>query len=442
MRIVYLLMFAAALAMAADPIQLSLKRAVEVAVSPEGSARIQLAGEALKQAQALALEQRAALLPNVDGSFTDQSRTENLAALGFNPSIFSSIPIQGFSFPTFVGPFTTVDARVTGSQSVFDFSTIRRYQASKVGVTAARSDADATQEQVASQVARAYLAAVKGDADVETALSNVTLSEALLKQSENEKEAGTGTGIEITRAKVQLANDRQRLLVAQNSRHSAHLQLLRAMNMRLDTELELTDKLHYIPVDAVTMDAAKAQALKERPDLRAQQDREANARLSASATRLERLPSLSAFGDYGDIGTSLTNSGATRTVGFSLKVPIFDGGRRDARREESASEYRAESVRTYDLKEQIELDVRLALDSLQSADQQVKVAQEGLELANNELTQARRRVDAGVAIGVEVTDAQTRLERARDNTTDALYNYNLARLDLAQAMGRVRSTLK
>jgi len=442
MRIAYLLLFAVPLAIAAGPVQLSLKRAVDVAVSPEGSARVQLADEALKQAQARALEQRAALLPNVDAAFTDQSRTENLAAQGFSSSLFRSIPIPNFSFPSFVGPFTTVDARVTGTQSVFDFSTIRRYQASKVGVTAARSDADATQEQVASQVARAYLAAVRGDADVETALSNVTLSEALLKQSENEKEAGTGTGIEITRAKVQLANDRQRLLVAQNARHGAHLQLLRAIGMRLDTELELTDKLQYLPVDAVTMDAAKAQALKERPDLRAQQDREANARLSASATRLERLPSLSAFGDYGANGTALNNSLPTRTVGFQVKVPLFDGGRRDARREESASQYRSETVRTKDLKEQVELDVRLALDSLQSAEQEVKVAQEGLDLANSELTQARRRVDAGVAISVEVTDAQTRLERARDNHTDALYNYNLARLDLAQSMGRVRGMVQ
>ena len=442
MRIAYLLVLAASLAMAADPVQLSLKRAVDVAVSPEGSARIQLADEALKQTKARALEQRAALLPNVDAAFSDQRRTESLVAEGLSSGLFSSGSLSGFSFPTYVGPFTTVDARVTGSQSILDFSTIRRYQASKVGVTAARSDADATQEQVASQVARAYLAAVKGDADVETAQANVTLSEALLKQSENEKEAGTGTGIEITRARVQLANDRQRLLVAQNARHTAHLHLLRAINMRLDTELELTDKLQYLPVDAVTLDAAKAQALKERPDLRAQQDREANARLSASATRLERLPSLAAFGDYGDIGTSLPTSGPTRTVGIQVKVPLFDGGRRDARREESASEYRAETVRTNDLKEQIELDVRLAFDSLQSADQQVKVAQEGLELANNELTQARRRYAAGVAISVEVTDAQTRLERARDNTTDALYNYNLARLDLAQSMGRVRSMLQ
>ena len=48
---------------------------------------------------------------------------------------------------------------------------------------------------------------------------------------------------------------------------------------------------------------------------------------------------------------------------------------------------------------------------------QVKVAQEGLELADNELAQARRRYEAGVANSLEVTDAQTRLERARDNQT-------------------------
>jgi outer membrane protein TolC len=214
------------------------------------------------------------------------------------------------------------------------------------------------------------------------------------------------------------------------------------MSVRLDTELELTDKLQYIPVDAVTMDAAKAQALKERPDLKAQQEREANARLSASATRLERLPSVAAFGDYGSSGRALDNSVPTRTVGIQVKVPIFDGGRRDARREESASQFRAETVRTNDLKEQIELDVRLALDGLQSADQQVKVSREGLELADNELTQARRRYDAGVAISVEVTDAQTRLERARDNQTTALYNYNVARIDLAQSMGKVRSMVQ
>jgi len=438
----------AAMAMAADqggprvPLDLSLKRAVEVAVSPEGSAKVQLSGEALRQAQDRLVEARAALLPDVEGSVTDQSRTENLSALGLGSISIPAGPFGSFSIPHFVGPFTTVDARLTGSQTVFDFSSIRRFQASKVGISAARADTDSTAEQVAAQVALAYLAAVKADTDVETAQSNVTLSQAVETQAENQKKAGTGTGIEITRAKVQLANDRQRLLVAENGRHSAHLQLLRAMGTRLDVEVNLTDRLQYLPVDAVTLEQAKAQALQERPDLRAQQEREANARLSASATKLERLPSVQAFGDYGSIGSGLTNSLPTRTVGISVRVPIFDGGRRDARREEAASQYRSEKVRSNDLREQIELDVRLALDALNSADDQVKVAREGLDLSENELTQARRRYEAGVAISLEVTDAQTRLERARDNQTEALYNYNVARIQLAQSMGRVRAVVQ
>jgi outer membrane protein len=419
---------------AAGPLQLSLKRAVEIATSPEGNTKIQLSGEALKQAESRAAQARAALLPDLEAAFSEQNLTRNLAAQG----ISVTVPIPGFRFPTFVGPFSTVDARITGSQSVLDFSSIRRFQASKVGIAAAKSDVSGSEEQVAAQVARAYLAAVKADADVEMAQANVTLSEAVLKQSENQKAAGTGTGIEITRARVQLANDRQKLLVAQNQRRSAQLQLLRAMGLRLDTELELTDKLAYVAVDAITVEQAKAQALKERPDYQAQQERERNARLSASATKLERLPAVAAFGDYGASGTGLNNSLPTRTVGIQVRVPLFDGGRRDARREESASQYRSEKVKTNDVKEQIELDVRLALDGLQSAEDQVKVSREGLELAENELTQARRRYDAGVAISVEVTDAQTRLERARDNQTAALYSYNLARVDLAQATGAVR----
>ena len=57
MRSLWILMLAAACAWAADddaaraPLQLSLKRAVELATSPEGNTNIQLSGEALKQAQ-------------------------------------------------------------------------------------------------------------------------------------------------------------------------------------------------------------------------------------------------------------------------------------------------------------------------------------------------------------------------------------------------------
>jgi outer membrane protein TolC len=420
---------------------LSLKRAVQIAISPEGNAQIQISSEALKQAEARSAQARAALLPDISSSLGYRSQTLNLKANGLRFDI-PTLPGFSFEFPSLVGPFTVMDARVTGSQSIFDFSSIRRLQSSHSGISAARSDKESAEENIAAQVARAYLAAIRADADMEAVQSNVTLSQAVMKQAQNQKGAGTGTGIEITRARVQLANDQQRLLVAENARRSTHLQLLRAMNMPLNIELDLTDKLGYIPEDAVTLDRARELALAERPDFKAQKEREESTRLSASATKFERLPSLSVFGDYGAIGSGFDNALPTRVVGLTLKVPIFDGGRRDARRVESASQYRAERVRTKDLKDQIELDVRLALDALRSADDQVKVAREGLQLSENELAQAQRRYEAGVAYGLEVTDAQTRLERARDNQTQALYNYNLARIDLDQAMGHVRKSVE
>ena len=421
------------------PLSLSLKRAVEIATSQEGSTPIQLSAESLKQAELRSKEARAALLPDVEGAFSYENRTANLAAMGIS---LTRLPFPGFEFPTFVGPFLTMDARASVTQSVFDVSSIRKFQASKVGVSAARSDSESASEQVAAVVARAYLGAVRADTDVETAQANVMLSQAVLRQAENQKNAGTGTGIEITRARVQLANDQQRLLVTENARRAAHLQLLRAMGVRLDTEVQLTDGLRYVAVDALTLENARAQALRDRPDYKAQQEREANARLMASATVMERLPSLAAFGDYGSSGSAFSNSLPTRTYGISLKVPLWDGARRDARRVESASQHRAEAIRTNDVREQIELDVRLALDALSSAQDQVRVAKDGLDLAESELEQARRRYQAGISDSLEVTDAQTRLERARDNQTAALYNYNVARIDLAQAMGVVRRTIQ
>lgn len=421
-----------------SPLRLSLKRAVQIATSPEGSTKIQLSSEAIKQAKTRSAQARAALLPNLDAYVGDQSLTRNLAAMG----VRFTVPIPGFQFPTLVGPFNVFDARTTLNQNIFDFSSIRRFQASRVGIKAAQAEDANAHDQVAAQVAKTYIAALRAEADVETVNANINLAEAVLKLAQNQKAAGTGTGIEITRAQVQLSNEKQRLLVAENQNRSARLQLLRAMGLRLDTPIKLTDRLEFIPVDAVTLEQAKADALKSRKDLQAQREREDNARLASSATTLERLPSVVGFADYGSIGTGLDNALPTRTYGISVRVPIFDGGRRDARRAEAASQYRQERIRSSDLKQQVDLDIRLALDSLASATEQVKVAEEGLGLAENELTQARRRYEAGVTSSLEVTDAQTRLERARDNRTAALFNYNQARIDLAQATGTIQRIIQ
>jgi outer membrane protein len=277
---------------------------------------------------------------------------------------------------------------------------------------------------------------------LEASQANVELAESILKLALNQKEAGTGTGIDITRARVQLANERQQLLIDENGHHEQQLQLLRAIGLRLDGGVKLIDTLSIPSIEPITVEEAVRLGLEARADYLAQQQREDSARLSYSAAKWARLPSVAGFADYGSIGSSINNAIPTHTYGVSLKLPAFDGGGRDARRAESMSQFHQEQIRTKDLREQIQLEVRLALDRLHSSEQQVKIAADGLELAQAELAQAQRRYTSGVANSLEVTDAQTRLERARDNQILARFSFSVARVELGEAMGTVRRMIQ
>src|SRR5262249_46186363 len=129
MRVVLFLIIPAAFA---QTLPLSLKRAVEIALTPEGSPRVSIAMETVKQAEMRRLESRAALLPDLESSVGDRWQTTNLRAYGFTFALPAMIP--GFSIPSVVGPYGVFDARATVSQTVFDFSAIKRYQVSKANI--------------------------------------------------------------------------------------------------------------------------------------------------------------------------------------------------------------------------------------------------------------------------------------------------------------------
>ena len=432
--LLFLLLLAKTAPAQPDTLSLSMKQAVDLALSPDGNSRVQLARELIRQSSTRAAQSRAALLPNADASFTTQNFTRNLRAFGL------TIPLPGV--PTVVGPITTYDWRATVAQTIFDFSAIKRFQAARASIDLARAEEEATRNTVTDQVARAYLALIRAEEAIAASKANGELAASLLKLASSQKDAGTGTGIEVTRAQVQASNEQQRLLVSQNERDRAEIILLRAMGLSMAVHVVPSDALAYTAADAITREDAVKTARETRADWRVQQRREAVSRLNYDAVKWERLPSVVGFADAGGIGTEAFDPRFTRAAGVALRVPVFDGGRRDARRAEGASQLQQEQIRGRDLIKQIEADVRLALESLESAEGQVKVSGEGLQLAGNELAQSRRRYEAGVGASIEVTDAQTRLARARDNRIAALFLHNLAKIELASAMGVIHKVIQ
>src|SRR5260370_39411863 len=118
-------------------------------------------------------------------------------------------------------------------------------------------------------------------------------------------------------------------------------------------------------------------------------------------------------------------------------MPLFTGGRIHAEVVRTDLEIKKLEQQKDDLRNQIALDVKTALLNLQSARNEVQVANLGVQLSKEEVDQARDRCKAGVACNIGVIQAQDSLSRANDNQIVALYRFYHARADLARSMGQM-----
>jgi outer membrane protein TolC len=153
----------------------------------------------------------------------------------------------------------------------------------------------------------------------------------------------------------------------------------------------------------------------------------------------ERLPNLSLAGSWNLQGVTPTQSIPVYEFGLNLDIPLYTGGRIKAQTAVAGIELKKLAEQQEDLRNQIALEVKTALAELDSAKTEVEVANLGVDLAQQEVTQARDRFQAGVANNIEVVTAQDELSRANDNQIGALYRYNQARADLAHATGQIES---
>jgi outer membrane protein TolC len=418
------------------PLALSLREAVRMALSPQGNIAIGVAGESVRAAQAQLRESRSTSHPDIDMSITGENQLLNLATFGLQSV---KIPIPGFTFPQSSGAFSIIDARVHVKQDLIDVASTRRSEAARAGIETATTEIDEVRDQVAAQVAKLYLVALRARSAVETAQALVASAETSLREVTNRNKEGKALDIDVSHARMRLATEKQGLMDAQLERGRAYLDLLSAMNRDLDTPLELTEPLDFTVQETLPPAQAVAAAFRSRSEIVAQRQRVAAARLKDVSIEAERLPSLAGYADLGSLGTTFANSIGTYDVGVSLRIPVFDGDRRNSRRAETQANIRQEELRASQLEKQVELEVRQALLKLDIARGQVDTAAQEVEVAQQELAHRQRRYEQGVEGQMELEDAQVNMARAADGRVAALCAWNEARIELMQAMGTIRT---
>lgn len=438
-RIHLLILILAGIASLCDPSQLSWAQGV--AVSPQTPAKLRLSmrdamqaavgdnptvrlfQERITQAEEQAFTQRGTLLPNLSARVSGARRRFFLGSFGQAATV--SKPIDFY------------EGRVALTQNIFSLSLIQKWRAARTNVEVATLDSETTKMDTMAVVGLAYLEALRAQKAVEARWADAKLNKALLRLSVERKAAGMATSLDVTRARVQFENEKQRLLVAGDDENRARLNLSRAIGLPFDVKLVLTDKLTLTEVATQTIHDALQIANENRVELKAQKKRKRLAELTLSSVTMERLPSLTASGDVGVIGNQPADALTTDNLQLLASIPIFDGGQWEGRVSESRSLVRQEDIRTRDIEYQVALEVRDALLTMGSTRRQVGVARKGLRLALKELHLARQRFAVGVATNIEVTDAQTSVAQARDNLIEALFRFNASRVDLARAQGRL-----
>jgi outer membrane protein TolC len=411
------------------PLRLTMKEALKQAL--DQNPQVHQSILTLAQSQEDSRAAKAALLPSV-GAFAFLQRNKA------NFDTLLGVPTPGG--PDVVGPYDWGQIGLEAQVTVFDLSLWQRWKAAEHGQSAAQAQTRGVREGITALTVGQYLRALRNADSVKASQSRVDLAEALEKLAEDQQTHGIGTKLDTLRAKVQLQNERQRLIQAETQLRTSLYGLAKILDLEPGTPIELMDHLGAPEFPTFSFQDAYQKGLGSRPELAALDAQQKAAESLQSAAQSVRLPSVTLTGSYSSTGLYPSQVWTpVFQVTLGVKVPLFTGGLVDSRISKAKAELAKVKEARREVESQVSLDVQVAQAELDSARSEVAVATQTVDLANEALLQARHRFEAGVSNNIEVINAQDELARANDNQISALYRLNQSQADLAKAMGQMEA---
>jgi len=388
-----------------------------------------LSREAAAQALETSNQQRVGLMPIV-GLTGIQKRTEAVTVAG-NGTLSQTQATNRF------------DGKFTGSMALVNPQQMSAYKASRVGIAVAQADYQATVQSAMTSVAQTFFTHLRNLRRIDVLDANTARSKALVDLARNQLSAGVATQIDVTRAESLLAQAEQARLQQDTVVYQSALLLQRLLDLNPARKLALANfEVRRVNAGSFAEGFEQTTFAKRADWLRAQKAVD-QAKIDVQTAKFQRLPALALSGEYGYAAAVVLDNANKQAwfAGATVTVPIFDGLKSGADRRAALSRQRSQALRLHNLELQISVELRLAQQDADSRFAQIAVAEKGLHLAEQELELAQKRFQQGVADNREIIEAQNRLAIASDGRVEAVYQYNLSRVELARAKGDVRGIL-
>ena len=333
-----------------------------------------------------------------------------------------------------------------------------------------------------NQIQNIYWDLVNAYEDVKVKERSVQLANKTLSDNKKQVEIGTLAPIEIVRAQSDASTRQQDLIVSQTNLQLEQLLMKNAISRSLtdphlaDAEVVPTDTMEVPDKDAAipTEDLVK-EALKNRSELAESRIDLTNRDITNKAAKNALLPSLDLFAFYGgsalggkqnplcvppvppdqqgfcptpiptksfgDTFTDLFSSTAPdRGAGIQLTIPLRNRAAQ-ADQIRSQLEYRQAEMRLNQLENQVRIEVRNALFTVQQDRARVDAAKAGVELAKQSLDAETKKYALGASTNTLVLQTQRDLTQSATSLVAAMAAYEKARVELDRVTGKTLETV-
>ncbi len=297
-------------------------------------------------------------------------------------------------------------------------------------MTAVNASQDAMLQSVFLATVQAYYQWYAAQALVAAARESERVSQESLKAAQYRYQVGTATPADQLQARTAVSQATLVRIRAEGDVSSAQGGLANAMGLPADQVIAVAPPAQALP-DLI------AAAKRLRPDLAAAEAQVLAAKAGIDAARATGMPSLALYANSSDMRNSAFGPTRGNALGIAINIPIFTGFNTTYQIRAAEAQVDVKAAQRDRIALQVALDVWRAYNALVTESQAVRAAADLLASAEASEKVAQGRYRAGVGGILDLLSAQSALASARQQHIQELYNWRLARVSLAQAIGQL-----
>jgi len=290
------------------------------------------------------------------------------------------------------------------------------------------------QETVLLETAQTYYQVMRAERSVEVLHNSVDFQEARVRDMLSRMRAGVAQPLDVAQSQAQAAATRSQLVAAENDVRNGRVTLAYLTDAKV-RNATLVDRLRIPETLPPAMQAVEI-GQRTRPDIAAAAAAVQIARQNVQIAIGEYYPSLSLDLNYYLHRETFPTNAEWAGLLFA-NLPIFSAGTIHADVRAAWSQLRQAMLQEWQLVRQVGQDVQVDWQNLDASMAQIRELETEVAAAQEALRQATRRYQTGLAINLDVLNAEDQLLSAQLDLATAQFNYKIFYLDLVRAMGQL-----